>query len=134
MCVIYLKEKAVVLKCTKCKEIKPSTEFHKRHDKKNGFASHCKKCRNFLAVDKTRKWRLINLYGVTEEFIQNELKRQNYSCALCGEYMDKPYIDHDHKLGKFRGLIHFKCNILLGHAGDNAGLLKKASSYLLRHA
>ena len=31
--------------CTKCQQIKPFSEFHKRCDAKSGYTSHCKKCR-----------------------------------------------------------------------------------------
>lgn len=31
--------------CSKCKETKPFTEFHKQTDKKDGHRSHCKVCR-----------------------------------------------------------------------------------------
>ena len=32
--------------CTRCKEDKELTEFHKRGDTPSGYASHCKPCRN----------------------------------------------------------------------------------------
>lgn len=36
----------MVKTCTKCKEIKPVTAFHKRRDIPNGYQSWCKSCRN----------------------------------------------------------------------------------------
>lgn len=32
-------------KCSKCNEVKPITEFHKRSDTKSGYKSRCKTCR-----------------------------------------------------------------------------------------
>jgi hypothetical protein len=120
----------VVLKCTKCNQIKPSSEFHKRKDKKNGFTSNCKSCRNVHSKGKARSWRLKNVYNVTQEEVIKTLICQKYLCALCGKSMDNPHIDHDHATGKFRALIHKKCNLLLGHADDNIELLAKAIIYL----
>jgi len=66
-------------------------------------------------------------------------------CSMCGEPFGQekrlsPCIDHDHNCcpeGKScskcrRGLIHNKCNLLLGHAEDSVGILAKAISYLTR--
>lgn len=37
-------------------------------------------------------------------------------CALCGQLLEETgVLDHDHKTGLIRGLIHFRCNLLLGH-------------------
>ncbi len=65
-------------------------------------------------------------------------------CAVCSEAFDMdnrnliPCIDHNHaccKVGKSctkcrRGLIHSKCNLILGHADDNPRLLRQAAQYL----
>jgi hypothetical protein len=62
--------------------------------------------------------------------------KQNGLCALCskppfpgkrGDLM----VDHDHATGEIRGLIHHKCNLLLGFADDNPELLHAALRYLV---
>lgn len=75
-------------------------------------------------------------YGVTPEWYDEQLAAQGGGCAICG----KPprddislHVDHDHATGAIRQLCCFACNNLLGDAGDDAGLLTRAASYLLRH-
>lgn len=69
------------------------------------------------------------------------------NCALCGLPMkpsgrdpDSACMDHDRSCcserkscGKcVRGLVHWNCNVILGHARDDADLLRKAAEYLER--
>lgn len=68
-------------------------------------------------------------------------------CKMCGQLFDesvrelRPCLDHDHKCCRVgascvkcrRGFIHQRCNLVLGHAKDDAGLLRKAASYLEEH-
>lgn len=43
------------------------------------------------------------------------LRWQDYKCAICGRnILKKPYWDHDHNMGKLRGLLCARCNIALG--------------------
>ena len=52
------------------------------------------------------------------------LKRQNGLCALCGNEIDSPCLDHSHKrnggTGLIRGVICRGCNALLGKIENNA--------------
>lgn len=72
---------------------------------------------------------------------------QGGKCAACGKPMvkggkkwDSVCVDHDKtccsgmkSCGKcVRGLIHWGCNMTLGHAEDNPELLRKAAAYLKR--
>lgn len=70
-------------------------------------------------------------YGITIKDLEEMLILQNNKCALCQEDLDnKPTIDHNHKTGKIRGLIHKTCNFLLGNAKDDIKILRKAIKYL----
>ena len=44
------------------------------------------------------------------------LAQQNNLCALCGEAIEpgKAVLDHDHKSGQLRGVLHRGCNALEG--------------------
>ena len=64
-----------------------------------------------------------------------ELQRQNNKCPICTEpfSVDNPPVwDHDHTNGKFRGLLHRTCNLLLGYAKDSEETLLRSIEYL-RH-
>ena len=66
-------------------------------------------------------------------------KRQRGVCAICGnpETKTNKYgtvfslsYDHDHSNGKYRGLLCYNCNLLLGKAGDSFEILTKAARYI----
>jgi len=52
------------------------------------------------------------------------LKKQNYICPICGETINKPALDHQHKRkingsGLVRGVLCKNCNVLLGKMENN---------------
>ena len=52
-------------------------------------------------------WRLRNTYGLSLEDFERKLKEQDNKCALCKKpFTSTPSIDHNHKTGEFRGLLH----------------------------
>lgn len=80
-------------------------------------------------------------YGITIEDYEHMLADQKGLCALCGKELGKPSkgkryhpVDHDHKKqGReaVRGIIHTKCNILLGYLEYDRELVRKAEVYLV---
>ena len=62
---------------------------------------------------------------------------QNGVCAICKKSGDgkwkKLCVDHDHKTGKVRQLLCRRCNMILGQAYDDSGLLADMIAYLNRH-
>ena len=80
-----------------------------------------------------KKSQLKHSYGITLEEYEQKVESQQGTCALCGEYFTEkfpPVVDHDHKTGKFRGLLHNKCNAILGLIDDNPNILRGALKYL----
>jgi predicted nucleic acid-binding Zn ribbon protein len=64
---------------------------------------------------------------------QKRLSKQGGVCAVCGEKPkegERLVLDHDHRTGKIRGLIHNKENTVLGFVDDNIELLEKMIKYL----
>lgn len=71
---------------------------------------------------------------------------QGNKCALCGEdCSDDPVLDHNHKTGAIRAVLHRQCNSLLGRFENNgprhgvkperlAEFLSSAASYLNTHS
>lgn len=56
-------------------------------------------------------------------------------CALCGQAFDGSQmggkaVDHNHDTNRFRGVIHNRCNVGIGHLRDSADLCLKAAAYL----
>jgi len=61
------------------------------------------------------------------------LTKQGGSCAICrkAEWNSKgPNIDHDHKTGKVRGILCYKCNTALGMAEDDPNIIRAMLGYL----
>lgn len=137
------------MKCTKCGNDYPRTEeyFHKAHGNKDGLNKQCKKCR----CDYMKKWNKENKlhiknqhlkqhYNITLETYNILLQEQCKKCAICSKLpnaIDKRTntprqltVDHDHKTGKIRGLLCFRCNAGLGHFNDDIEILKNAIGYL----
>lgn len=59
---------------------------------------------------------------------------QQGKCLGCGlhqtELKRRLCVDHDHKTGKFRGLLCDRCNSALGQAKDLSSVLRKLADYL----
>jgi len=82
-----------------------------------------------------RKAHRLSRYGITSEAFAKMEQEQNHQCKICGatsaQNADRDWsIDHDHQTGKVRGLLCFKCNILLGMVGDQISILESAIKYL----
>lgn len=146
--------------CRACETTKPLTEFH-RTPNGTGRIGRCRDCIN--ANNKVRRgndaaykakhsaynreWyrknyararhgieraRLKFAYGVTPEQIADARQAQNNLCAIC----KRPrflVIDHDHRTGRFRGMLCKACNIAIGQFGDNSEGLRIALAYLERN-
>lgn len=70
------------------------------------------------------------------------LEQQGYKCALCRQHCtpEQAVLDHDHKLGHVRAVLHRGCNGFLGHLEKNrynvplAAFLQGALPYLDLHS
>ena len=127
--------------CTKCREVKPLSEFHRDRKKKDGLTPSCKICNCSRArghhktappsSEQRRKEKLKTRYKTSPEFIDSLYKEQEGCCRLCGEPLEGSYhIDHNHNTAAIRGLLHPMCNKGLGMFRDKPELLRKAAMYL----
>jgi hypothetical protein len=127
--------------CSKCKEDKFLSFFHRNTKASDGHASWCKTCVNGFArqsrkrtylPENKRKWQLKTRYGLTPEKVETILIKQQHQCVLCLSSLDKFHIDHCHNTGEVRGILCHKCNIRLG-GWDDLQWRNKALSYLGIH-
>lgn len=129
--------------CTKCNKTLPLTSFHKNRSNKGGLRLQCKYCRNAsyrswrkANPHKVREQKYKNRYGISITEYNSLLKRQEYSCKICG--INSPgrrnyfFVDHCHSTGRVRGLLCDNCNKGLGHFKDNISTLKMAIKYIKR--
>jgi len=102
---------------------------------------------NHIKVSSTSLWATIRDYSVylslspseKRMFIEQGIEAQGYKCALCDGPLyyqqdnasTMPVIDHDHKTGKVRGVLHGKCNIDQAVIENNSEeWIQKAKKYL----
>lgn len=82
-------------------------------------------------------------YGISIAQYEEKLKEQNFVCAICGQFetsisvnsgtVKKLAVDHNHKTGKTRELLCWRCNGTIGKIDEDLGLLKKIENYLIKH-
>lgn len=70
-------------------------------------------------------------YGLSLADFNIHCSAQKFLCACCGDFLEKPQIDHCHKTGKFRGILCRGCNTGLGNFRDDPVRLQKAIRYIL---
>jgi hypothetical protein len=122
--------------CNACKLWKQVAAFHPRCDRPGGLASVCKPCdkQQQLKYRETagyRNRRYLAKYGVTIEWYEKQLLKQNGACAIClRPPKGRLAIDHCHDTGRVRGLLCFDCNSGLGKFADDIVRLHRAAAYL----
>lgn len=105
----------------------------------DGLQVYCRACHGFhLGKDRNRNWRW-QRYTLTADQFDALLIQQKNLCAICHLPLGAhPVIDHDHtccndsrSCGRcIRGLVHQRCNVLLGLANENIAVLQGAIEYL----
>jgi Autographiviridae endonuclease VII len=144
--------------CSKCKEIKDYSEFHKDLTRAIGIRPACKACetkRLYEWREKNRsaynnyaaQWRALNperqhateikrKYNVSKEQYQEMLDKQGNRCQICRKLHNvdikrgRLYIDHNHTTGKVRGLLCNNCNSGIGNLQDDPDIVQSALEYL----
>jgi hypothetical protein len=129
--------------CGWCKEAKPADEFRKDKRRRDGRRNECRDCRRTYDrnwkrrnSDTGRAYKLMAKYGMTLEEFYARIEAQDGICPICGGEFDEtvttlvPCVDHDHKTGKVRGILHRSCNSAIGLLGDDPDACLLAAVYL----
>lgn len=92
--------------------------------------------------DKHKSYNLKRDYGITVEYYNELLKKQNFSCASCGisttelennsqwKRHHKLVVDHCHETGLIRGLLCNNCNTALGMVKESLAVLEGLKQYV----
>ena len=147
--------------CSECKIEYPATTefFRSRKRNKCGLGAKCKTCqgeidRKYNVTNRAEIWErtkqyrktkrgkltvqkaaLKYLYGLTLEQYDQMFEDQGGVCKTCSKVNvegEKLCVDHDHKTGKVRGLLCYKCNFLLGRIENNLDIVGRMLDYLLK--
>lgn len=138
--------------CSKCKEIKEHSAFHKckTHIHGKGLAYFCKECANKASRENHKKrfnsdpkYKLKKKdayiktrYGLSLTEYTEKLLAQK-TCAICGVELStndpNVHLDHCHKTGKIRAFLCGNCNRGIGSFHDSTLKLEQAIQYLQSH-
>lgn len=138
--------------CSNCRRVFSLDRFQKNRTKADGLQEACRKCVNQRSKEYRKKnrtrinesqrkynhsergWsaRLKHAYGITLKKHKQIYLKQNGCCGICGKAVayNKIDTDHDHELGKIRGLLCRTCNMGLGYFEDNLKGVMRAVRYL----
>lgn len=141
--------------CRKCKKNKNLIYFTKCAKNSDGLRNFCKSCVsnyqkkyyssnkdkiakyykvNAKKVSKYRKiYHLKTAYGLTQEQKELMFVKQGRKCPICDKKekrSNRLVVDHCHKTGSVRGIIHQRCNIVIGLLKDSVKLARNVINYL----
>ena len=93
---------------------------------RKGVSSSCKECEHDNSIRRR--------FGITDAEYRRLLDFQGGRCAICkspsAKYTTRFHIDHDHTIGRMRGLLCSDCNTGIGLFQDSTTLLSSAIAYL----
>ena len=141
--------------CTQCGTHRAITEYSIVTVKGRKYrASQCKPCAAKKANEKyhrlteeqkkeivvsrrkyNRSYKLMSLYGLTDEAYERMFIDQDGKCYLCHRDFEdtQAYIDHDHDTGKVRKLLCRNCNTTLGIVNEDINRLMEMIIYIEDH-
>lgn len=126
-------------KCKSCDDLRIK-EWNVTHveQKKEYSRKAAKKYRdknkNFPAFKYKKRLRAIRLkFGLSEEGLNELIKKQKNHCAICHDmFVKTPHVDHiikDYKI-VIRGLLCSNCNTAIGLLRDNPTIIRRAAKYV----
>src|SRR4051812_36828660 len=83
-----------------------------------------------------RKSHLKRTFGLTVEQYDEMLAAQGGGCAICRcppREDSSLHVDHDHRTGRVRGILCFRCNNAIGDLDESIDTVRAALDYLVHH-
>lgn len=149
-------------RCTRCKLTKPLDQFYACAPRYGQLKRRpwCKGCYSVYSAERRPKvrdrlnaqgaaWKkrnpdkvwaqqLNSKYAMSPAMYEYLMYEQMGGCAVCetpfgDSTLERPHIEHNHETGVVRGLVHGRCNLLIGIAKEDTHVLQKAIEYLRRH-
>lgn len=84
-----------------------------------------------------RRHKLKQRYGITPEEFDAMLLAQGNCCAVCKSPDPRHSrgwrVDHNHQTGKIRGVVCNPCNVAIGMAHEDPGVMFQIAVYLKAH-
>lgn len=116
-----------------CKACYEKANSHKRREYQKAWVGRNKeKVRLSQKQWNERNGRAAHLkrhYGLREEDVIRIVAQQGGLCPICLK-PEPDVVDHCHKTGRVRGILHRRCNSALGTFGDCVDGLERAIGYL----
>ena len=114
-------------------------EYRKQHKKQfEEYQKQYKKTHQKQRKEYHKFYRTRIKYGVSKTDWYSLLKKQKNKCAICKNFLPtdirKLCIDHCHKSGKIRGIVHNDCNLMIGFSKKNVEVLKSAIKYIQKYS
>ena len=137
--------------CPRCKQKKVIDQFLKNKASATGIDFHCVECKRKLVKEygftkeklhekyisrreQQRDTTLKFKFGITLDYYNELLIKQNYQCAVCGitpeENGKALAVDHNHLTKKVRGLLCANCNAALGFIQEDIKVAKGLIKYI----
>jgi len=121
--------------CSKCRKVKPRSEFTVDGGYLRGPCKECESKRDHGVAQRKAK---AKKYGLSLDDYEQMLAAQGGVCAICQRpetfvtrgTVSSLGIDHDHETGVVRGLLCRLCNAGIGGLQDSPELLERAAEYL----
>lgn len=138
--------------CTRCRETKPFSSFHKCKKNKDGHQVWCNACRKGHNREERKQYfrdfyhnnpekylqqMYRRRYGITLEQYEAMAAAQGGVCYLCGKSCvtgRRLAVDHDHSTGAVRKLLCVSCNKGIGDFREDQDLMRRAIAYLEAHS
>ncbi len=107
--------------------------YNRCHNEFLSKKSTTKYCYGIECRTATKKeWYLKRRYNLTLNDFNQKVSIIPFceGCFIEFDSKTKPFVDHNHRTGKIRGLLCNMCNTALGQVKDNKQVLNQLSAYL----